>query len=108
MKPAPEPPIALDYESRAFWNKHYRRLKRAGVLTSADVDSFAVLCMTFGKVQQLSGIAPGAANYREMIQLTNLLKQYQALAKQFALLPRERKQAKMEVTPPAKKDEFGL
>jgi phage terminase small subunit len=105
---APEPPIPLDREALAFWRKHYRRLEDAKVLTDADVESFAVLCLTWGKLQDLAGIRPGADTYREMIQLVNLLKQYQALAKQFGLLPRERKAARMDLDPPAEKDEFGL
>jgi phage terminase small subunit len=107
-KPAPPPPIPLDAEALAFWQKHYRRLKRDGVLTRNDVESFAILCLTWGKVQSLAHYEPGADNYREMIQLVNLLKQYQSLAKQFGLLPRERKAAKMEAPAREKKDEFGL
>lgn len=105
---APEPNLPLTGEAREFWNRHYWRLKRARVLTKADPDSFALLCLVWGQLYALSGIQPGADAFREMIQFTNLTKQYQALAKQFGLLPRERKAAKMEVEAPAKKDEFGL
>ena len=37
----------------------------------------------------------------------NLLKQYHAYAKQFALMPRERRAAKMELQRKETKDEFG-
>jgi phage terminase small subunit len=105
---APQPPVPLAPEARRFWDRHYRRLEAAQVLTPADVDSFAVLAMTWGMVQDLAGTEPGADQYREMIQLTNLLKQYQSLAKQFGLLPRERKAAKMGHDAPAATDEFDL
>lgn len=108
VKPAPEPPIPLAGEALTFWRSHYRRLKRSGILTRADVESFAVLCLTWGKIQSLAAIEPGADNYREMIQLINLVKQYQSLAKQFGLLPRERKAAKMDDATTTKKDEFDL
>ncbi len=107
-KPPPEPNLPLSGPSRAFWDRHYTRLKKAGILTKADPDSFAVLCLMWGKLHALSECEPGADAYREMVQLVNLTKQFQAMAKQFGLLPRERKQAKMTVDAPEKKDEFGL
>lgn len=108
MKDAPPPPIPLAGDARRFWEKHYRRLKRAGVLTRADVESFALLCVVWGRIQALTAIPVELESFRTPIALDRLLKQYHAYAKQFGLLPRERKAAKMEVTPPAKKDEFGL
>jgi hypothetical protein len=108
MKPAPPPPIPLGTDARRFWDKHYRRLKLAGVLTRADVESFALLCVVWGKIQELAALPALVGDFRSPIQLDRLLKQYHAYAKQFGLLPRERKQSKMDVAPPAKKDEFGL
>lgn len=107
-KPAPAPPIPLKTDARRFWDKHYRRLKRAGVLTGADVESFALLCVVWGKIQELAAVSLDLETFRTPIQLDRLLKQYHSYAKQFGLLPRDRRQAKMEITPPAKKDEFGL
>ncbi|VTR95228.1 unnamed protein product [Gemmata massiliana] len=108
MKPAPTPPIPLGTHALAFWGKHYRRLKRAGVLTRADAESFALLCVVWGKIQELAAIPAMEADFRTPIQLDRLLKQYHAYAKQFGLLPRERRQSGMEITPPEKKDEFDL
>ena len=102
------PPIPLAGEALKFWRKHFRPLADRGILTEADLESFAVLCVTWSKLVALSGIEPGPEAYREMIQLTNLTKQYQALARQFGLLPRERKQAKMDAPPKGQKDEFGF
>lgn len=107
-KPAPPPPIPLAGEALRFWQKHYRRLKRAGVLTAADVESFALLCVVWGRIQDLQSRPWVEDDFRSPIQLDRLLKQYHAYAKQFGLLPRERKQSRMEVTPAAKKDQFGL
>jgi phage terminase small subunit len=104
----PAPPIPLSGEALAFWARHAGRLAAAGILTDADRESFAVLCLTWAKVLTLSAFEPGAGHYREMVQLTNLLKQYQALARQFGLLPRERRAAKMDAEPPPPRDEFGL
>lgn len=104
----PDPPLPLAGEALAFWHRHVPRLTAAEVLKPADLDAFAVLALVWGKLYQLAPVAPGEANYREMIQLVNLTKQFQALARQFGLLPRERKQAKMDVDPPPKKDEFDL
>lgn len=103
-----EPPIQLNTEARAFWDRHYKRLKSRRILTRADLDSFAVLCVCWSKLVAIGAAEPGADNYREMVQYANLLKQYHAYAKQFGLLPRERRAAKMDSDAPAKKDEFGL
>lgn len=103
-----EPTLPLGYLARGFWDRHCDRLRAAGVLTDADADSFTVLCVAFDMVGRLSAFEPGAENFREMVQFNNALKQYHNYARQFGLLPQSRKQAKMQVTPAAKKDEFGL
>lgn len=103
-----EPPIPLSGEAAKFWRRHFKRLKGRRILTRSDCESFAVLCLTWSKIVALSDTQPGADSYREMIQFSNLLKQYHSFAKQFGLMPRERKAAKMDTDPPKKKDEFGL
>lgn len=103
-----EPTLPLSGAAKSFWGRHAKRLQKAKVLTDSDLDSFTVLCVTFGMIDRLKEVEPGADAYREMVQFCNLLKQYQALAKQFGLLPRERKQAKMSTEPEAEKDEFNL
>jgi len=106
--PPPTPPLPLDPIALGFWDRHAGRLRAVGLLTAADVDSFAVLCVTWSKLSTVAAAEPTAANYREVIQFVNLLKQYQSLAKQFGLLPRDRRAAKLESDPPAPRDEFGL
>lgn len=101
-----KPPIELSGEALAYWKAHSRKLKDAGILTDRDVHSFALLCRIWGMLQALD-TEPGNENYRAMIQFTNLSKQYAALAKQFGLLPRDRKAANMELESKAT-DEFGL
>ena len=101
-------PIPLTGEAAAFWTRHHGRLVKRGILTDADLDSFALLCVTWQRLCELQGIAAGADNFREMVQFTNLNKQYQALAKQFGLLPRDRRSAKMDGDAPRETDEFGL
>ncbi len=107
-KRAPEPPAPLGPDARRFWETHYRPLRRAGVLTRSDLESFALLCVVWGKIQELQAQPVEFDDFRGPIKLDRLLKQYHAFAKQFGLLPRERKTSKMEVTRPSKKDEFGL
>lgn len=101
-----KPPIELTGESLVYWKAHSKKLKDAGILTDRDVHSFALLCRIWGMMQELDA-QPGSQNYRAMIQFTNLSKQYAALAKQFGLLPRERKAANMEMDS-KQVDEFGL
>lgn len=100
--------MRLSEQARRYWDTHYRRLELSGTLTAADVESFALLCVVWGRIQQLEALDFDPDDFRTPIKLDRLMKQYHAFAKQFGLLPRERKQAKMEVTPPATKDEFDL
>lgn len=102
------PPLPLNPTARAFWDRHHDRLRKAGILTDADVDSFAVLCLTWSKLYALAAIEAGADQFREMIQLDRLTKQYRDLAKQFGLLPRDRRMSKMDADEKPTTDEFGL
>jgi len=106
MKNTPRPPRNLTGESLAFWQRHARPLWEASILTDRDIDSFSLLCRVTGTLNEMD-ISTGNDNFRVMIQFTNLLKQYQSLAKQFGLLPRERKIANMDMTAD-NPDEFGL
>lgn len=103
-----EPPIPLTGEARKFWDRHSQRLSDRGILKGEDLDAFAVLALTWAKLAAISVTPPGADNYREMIQFTNLNKQFQALAKQFGMLPRERRVAKMDGEATPDTDDFGL
>jgi len=102
------PPIPLAGEARKFWTRHAARLRAAGLLTEADLDSFAVLCLTWGKLVEISKNKTGAERFREMVQLNQLLKQYQQYAREFGLMPASRKRAKLDPNTPPAKDEFGL
>jgi hypothetical protein len=94
--------------ARAFRDRHAPRLIAAGVLTPADVDAFVHLCRTHALLESMDGLVPGADSFREMIQHTNLSKQFQALCKQFGLMPQARKAGKLSLDAPKPKDEFGL
>lgn len=104
----PEPNLPLNPTARAFWDRHAARLRAAGLLTDADLDSFAVLAVTWSKLSAISASEPGAAQFREMVQLNQLLKQYQAYAREFGLLPRDRKRSKIDAEPQTQRDEFDL
>jgi phage terminase small subunit len=103
-----DPPLPLNKVAREFWDRHYDRLRAAGLLTDADLDSFAVLAVTWSKLAVVSRSEPGADQFREMVQLNQLLKQYQAYAREFGLLPRDRRRSKLDADAPPAKDEFGL
>jgi phage terminase small subunit len=102
VKP-PKPPIKLDQEALKLWNRHSIRLKQAGILSDRSIESFLLLCQTWGMLQTLMEYQPGGANFREMTQLNQLHKNYQALARQFGLLPAAARAAKMEEQPPKPK-----
>lgn len=91
MTPKPKrPPELTDKHSRKFWEKHAAELWRDDTLTARDIESFALLCQVFGRLQRLAAITD-PANYRAALQFTNLLKQYQQLSARFGLIgPRGR------------------
>jgi phage terminase small subunit len=103
-----EPPLPLDRVGREFWDRHYDRLKAAGLLTDADLDSFAVLCVTWSKLTLIARSEPGADQFREMVQLNQLLKQFHTYGREFGFFPRDRKRSKLDGDAPPAKDEFGL
>ncbi len=102
------PTIPLNPTARAFWDRHHDRLTAAGLLTDADRDSFAVLCVTWAKLAELAKAETGADHFREAVQFNQLLKQYQSYAREFGLLPADRKRRKLDADAPAKPNEFGL
>jgi phage terminase small subunit len=102
------PTLPLNRTARDFWDRHHDRLRAAGLLTDGDVDSFCVLCVTWSKLAAISQHEPGADQFREMVQLNQLLKQYQQYAREFGLMPRDRKRSKLETDAPPTRDEFGL
>jgi phage terminase small subunit len=97
-----EPPIPLTGQALGFWTRHADRLADAGILSDRSLDSFVLLCQTWSMVQTLASFEPGSTNFREMVQFNQANKNYQALAKQFGLLPRDARASKMEPTSAAK------
>ncbi len=108
IRTMPQPPIKLTGEAERFWQAHAPRLEAEGTLTEADHHALAICATVWQRITDLQTYEAGAENYREMVQLANLTKQYHAYAKQFGLMPRERKMAKMDVAPSIERDEFGL
>jgi phage terminase small subunit len=100
------PPTKLSGAALSYWRTHAPALEAASILTERDAHSFALLCRIWGILEELD-TTPGPDNYRAMIQFANLTKQYQSMAKQFGLLPRERKASNMEMNPDTV-DEFGI
>jgi phage terminase small subunit len=103
-----EPPLRLNTVAREFWDRHAARLAAVGLLTAADQDTFAVLCIVWGKLSALAGTEPGEGQFREMVQLDRLTKQYHTLAREFGLAPKSRRRDKLDAEPAPAKDEFGF
>ena len=108
IRTMPQPPIELTGEAERFWHAHAARLEAEGTLTEADHHALAICATVWQRITDLQTFSAGAENYREMVQLANLTKQYHAYAKQFGLMPRERKLSKMDTPLNTEKDEFGL
>ncbi|QEL18540.1 P27 family phage terminase small subunit [Limnoglobus roseus] len=104
----PKPPFPLRAEAQDFWNAHADQLERDGILTAKDLHAFAVCALTWQRICELQEFRAGADNYREMIQLANMTKQFHSFAKQFGLMPRERAHSKLDRPKEEQKDEFGL
>lgn len=101
-------PFPLENEGLRFWKAHAKDLENRGILTQNSRYSFGLLCQTWGIIQTLIALPPGAEAFREMAQLGKLHGLYQNLAKQFGLLPASARRDKLDAPPPEAADEFGL
>lgn len=101
-------PFPLKNEAERFWKAHANDLRKRGILTPNSRYSFGLLCQTWGLIQELIALPPGADCYREMAQLGKLHGLFQNLAKQFGLLPAAAKRDKLDAPAPEPTDEFGL
>lgn len=91
-----EPPDYLDAIACAFWQRHWPRLHAAKLVVEADADSFSILCRTFSELQVVDTNEPKVG----VIKFVALSKQFQAMAKQFHLLPAERQRRKVSFDQP--------
>lgn len=86
-------PSGLKGEAAKFWDRHSSRLEQDGLLDDNSFDGFTHLC----EVHALKCAAqPEGGDPKERVWFIGLSKQYQALMKQFGLLPRDRKRADLE------------
>lgn len=85
-------PPYLKPEGKAFWKKHYNRLMESGLMTVADEESFIQLCEVWSDLRTVDRDAGSP----QALRWGSLNKIYLALAKQFGMLPRDRKAAKLE------------
>jgi hypothetical protein len=97
-------PDYLTGEAAKLWKKHAKRLEAAELLTDADAEAFATLCEVWGLLRTAN---PTAADPKERVWYIGLLKQWQSLAKQFALLPKDRLRSGLDTTR-KETDEYGL
>ena len=96
-------PDYLTGEASEFWDRHYDRLTEARVLTEGDTDSFALLCEIWQHIRQTNP----DSDSKQAVKYIALVKQYMALAKQFGLMPRERKKSGLFLMKELQ-DEFGI
>lgn len=96
-------PTYLSGEAKRFWQVHAKRLYLGGMLTEADVESFVLLCEIWAMIR---GCNP-EEDSREAIRYIGLVKQYFQISRQFGMMPKDRKQSKIETTK-QEEDEFGL
>lgn len=97
-----EAPDYLDAIAREFWQRHWPRLAAAGVVEAADADTFTLLCRTWSELQTVDTAEEKVGT----IKFVALSKQYERLAKQFHLLPAERKRRGISLEPAATDGEF--
>lgn len=96
-------PDYLGETGKNFWKKHNKRLQSAGLLTPADYESFALLCMTWERMLEASK----GSDSKDNVNYNSLSKQFVVLAKQFCLLPKDRKKSGLDTTEETA-DEFGI
>ena len=89
-------PFPLKSQALAFWEAHAKDLRKRGLLTPNSRYSFGLLCQTWGLIQELISLPPGAEVFREMAQLGKLHGLWQNLAKQFGLLPAQARRDKLD------------
>lgn len=99
-------PFPLKPQALAFWNAHVKDLRKSGLLTPKSRYSFGLLCQTWGLIQELIELPPGAEVFREMAQLGKLHGLWQNLAKQFGLLPAAARRDKIDT--PAEPENLDL
>lgn len=86
-------PTHLKGEAAKFWTRNAKRLIESGILTEDGYDGFVHLCELHS---YKCGAIPDSGDSKERIWFLGLSKQYQALLKQYGLLPRDRKRSEME------------
>lgn len=96
-------PDYLDDDAKTYWKKHAKALEDAGILTDRDIESFALLC----RIWSLLKNTDPDADPKQAIRFVGLSKQYQSLARQFSMLPRDRRKDGID-THKTEEDEFGL
>jgi hypothetical protein len=81
-------PKWLKDEAKEFWQQHWTRLVSEGsVDAERDVEGFSLLCEIWRIIQHTDPTADNG----QALRFGSMLKQYHAYAKQYGLLPKDRK-----------------
>lgn len=81
-------PVKLEGEAKAFWDANQLRLEKEGVLSNNSLHSFLVLCQLWQVIRTTDPTDP-----KSLLRWTSSVKQYNAYAKEFGLLPWSAKKA---------------
>ena len=100
-----KPSVPLTGLAARYWKRHAKRLTEAGILTDYDVEAFTACCQLWERSQSLR--AGSEADPKANRAYLDSVKAWQSLARQFALLPLERKRSGIQ-TEPDEVDEFGI
>ncbi len=95
-------PKTLTGEALEFWKRNAPLCERMGTLTSADRDSFLILCSAWSRLQECISSSAPTHDY------VCLAKQYKQLADAFGLTPAARKKLKIEPQQQEAENEYGL
>jgi phage terminase small subunit len=88
-------PSWLTGDAISFWDRNAKHLIESEMLGEKDADSFAILC----DIYRLLRASNPLIDSKEAIRYSAMTKQYITLAKQFGMLPRDRKKSKLEHEP---------
>ena len=104
-EPQLEPSVPLAGLARTYWDRHAQRLREVGLLTDCDTEAFTLTCQLWSRLQALQ--VEAEKNPSKNRPYLDTCKAWQSMARQFSLLPLERKRAGVELTRQVV-DEYGI
>ena len=81
------PTTLKDPDAIRFWKRHAAALASRGILTERDVETFCLLARIWALLERTDP----DEDPKQAIRFVGLAKQYQSLARQFGLMPKDRR-----------------